>query len=179
MAERPASERWGMRAAYVGLAALMLFAHLLPLQTAPSFWAGPDLLMALTFSWALRRPDLVPFVLVALVMLMADLLLQRPPGLYAVLVVLAAEWIKRQVRRLRENTFFAEWLTVSLAMAGVALAYRLVLALMVVPAGPLALALLQLVMTVLCYPVVTAAGRLLFGVRHRRPGEYRPNGRPS
>ena len=81
MAENATLHRWLMRALYALLAGLLVFLHLLPLDTLPPGWAGPDLFLALTFAWAVRRPDYVPPLLVAGLALMMDLLFHRPPGL--------------------------------------------------------------------------------------------------
>ena len=177
MAERSAARLWGMRAAFTALAVLVLFAHLLPLQTTPSRIAGPDLLVAFTFAWVMRRPDFVPPLLIAGVMLLADLLLQRPPGLWAVLVLLAAEWIKGQDRRLRENTFVAEWITVAMALLAITLLYRLVLGVLIVSPGTLFLVAMQFGMTVLVYPLAVAVSAVVFGIRKTAPGEFDPVGR--
>ncbi|MDA7426196.1 rod shape-determining protein MreD [Thalassococcus lentus] len=177
MAERTATRLWGMRAAYLGLTLLILFSLLLPLSLVPNRIAPPDVLVALTFAWALRRPDFVPALSIAAAVLLADLLLGRPPGLWAVLVLLAAEWLKSQDRRLRENTFFAEWLTVAVALMAITILYRLVLGVLIVERGTLFLMTMQFALTVMVYPIVTALSALLFGVRKSAPGEYDPVGR--
>lgn len=177
MAERSATQLWGMRAVYLGLALIVLFIHLLPLQTTPRGFAGPDLLVAITFAWVLRRPDFVPPLAIAGVMLVADMLLQRPPGLWSLLVLLASEWLKGQDRRLRENTFFAEWVTVAIALAAITMLYRLVLGVLIVSPGTLFLVLMQYGTTVLVYPVAVAVSALVFGVRRSAPGEFDPVGR--
>ena len=46
---------WIMRALFVLLSLAILFFHLLPLNPTPSRWAGPDLLVAVTF--AMSRLD--------------------------------------------------------------------------------------------------------------------------
>ena len=51
-------------------------------QGSNRFLIGPDLLIAFAFAWSLRRPEYVPSLLLALLFLLADLLLQRPPGLW-------------------------------------------------------------------------------------------------
>ena len=177
MAERSASELVFKRAAYVALAFIIVFVHLLPLQTLPTRFAGPDLLVAVTFAWALRRPDYVPILSIAAVMLMEDLLLGRPPGLWAALVLIAAEWLKRQDRRLRDGTFFAEWTTIAGLLLAITIAYRLVLGVLIVAPGTLFLAAMQYGMTLLAYPIVVGVGRVVFGVRHSAPGEFDPMGR--
>lgn len=79
--DKAVSYLWLMRGTYVLLAFAVVFLHLLPLNTRPDRWPFPDVMIALTFAWVLRRPDYVPMLVVAMVMLISDLLLQRPPGL--------------------------------------------------------------------------------------------------
>ncbi len=160
-----------MRATYLGLSVLIVFFHLLPLQTTPGGWAPPDMLVALSFAWAIRRPDYVPALAIAGVMLLADLLFHRPPGLWAALVLVAAEWLKRQARGMRETGFALEWLTVALALTVISLAYRLVLGVLFTPQAPLALTIIQLVMTLVAYPVVVLVSQVILGVRKSAPGE--------
>lgn len=171
MSDSAPTKPWVMQSIFVALCFAVIFFQLLPLETTPRRWTGPDMVLLICFAWSLRRPDYVPAILVALVALMADLLFQRPPGLFAALMVLATETLKRRARLLRDQTFAVEWLTVASALLGVMLSYRLVLSLMVVPHPPLGLTLIQLVMSVLCYPLVAAVSHYLFGVRKVAPGE--------
>lgn len=179
MAERSPAKLWFMRLAYVFLATLILFAHLLPLETTPQRFAGPDVLVALTFAWALRRPQYVPMLLIALVMLLADLLLQRPPGLWAALILLSAEWLKLRDRNLRENTFVAEWLTVAYTLFLATLLYRATLGLLIVSPGALSLSFMQFGMTMLVYPLIAGASFLAFGSRRGKQGEFEQMGRKA
>lgn len=168
---------WGMRLVFVLLALLILFFHLLPLNPAPSQWAGPDVLVAAVFAWSVRRPDYVPVLLVAAVMLLADMLLQRPPGLWSVMVVCAAEWLKSRERRQRETTFFLEWLTFASTLIVITLLYRVVMMVLILTPGAMALSLVQVTMTVLIYPVVVGVSYFLFGVRRAAPGDMDRLGR--
>ncbi|WGW03884.1 rod shape-determining protein MreD [Tropicibacter oceani] len=179
MVERGPGHIWAMRAAYLALALLVMFMHLLPLQTTPRHFAGPDLLVALTFAWALRRPDYVPALLIAGVMLLADMLFGRPPGLWALLVLVASEWLKRRDRRMRDTTFVAEWLTVAMILFAITLAYRTVLGLLIVPGGALFLTVMQFAMTVIAYPVIVAISHVVLRVRRSAPGEIDPMGRST
>ncbi|MDJ0823042.1 MAG: rod shape-determining protein MreD [Paracoccaceae bacterium] len=177
MADRSATHLWLIRLAYVGIAFVVLFAHLLPLETTPRLFAGPDIVVALTFAWALRRPDYVPMVLVAAVMLLTDLLFQRPPGLWAALVLMATEWLKSRGGRMRDSTFAEEWLVVATALLVITVIYRLVLGVLIVSPGALLLSVIQFAMTVIAYPLVVAVSYLIFGVRHATPGDYDAMGR--
>ncbi len=177
MAENSPARLWSMRLLYPGLALMVIFAHLLPLQITPSGIAGPDLLTALTLAWCLRRPDYVPSFAIAGVMLLADLLFQRPPGLWALLVLLASEFLKRRGRQVRENTFVAEWATFAATLVAITILYRIVLALLIINPGMLSLTVMQFVATALVYPLVAGLSYLAFGVRRLSPGEYDHTGR--
>ncbi|HSG54600.1 MAG TPA: rod shape-determining protein MreD, partial [Paracoccaceae bacterium] len=71
MAEGSATRVWGMRLMYLALALALIFAKLIPLDFQPQAWAGPDLLVAFTFAWVLRRPEFVPALSIGLVVLLA------------------------------------------------------------------------------------------------------------
>ncbi|MFV0512998.1 MAG: rod shape-determining protein MreD [Jhaorihella sp.] len=172
MAE-PASpaRRLLMRAAFIGLALLVLFFHLLPLNTQPRPWAPPDLIVGFAFAWSLRRPDFVPVLSIAVVMLTADLLLQRPPGILALLVVLGCEYLKTRSAGLREAGFAAEWLAVCLTLAAITVANRVVLAVTGVPQAQLGLSLIQMLATMVVYPAVVLVSQSMMGVRKPAPGD--------
>lgn len=170
---------WGMRVMFVLLALLILFFHLLPLNPAPSQWASPDILAAVVFAWAVRRPEYVPILLVAGVMLLADMLLQRPPGLWSVLVVCAAEWLKSRERRQRETTFVLEWLTFAGTLIVITILYRAVMMVLILSPGALTLSFIQVVMTIAAYPLVVGLSYFLFGVRRAAPGDMDRLGRTS
>ena len=85
---------WMYRIAFVLIGLALIVLRLLPLQTIPQTWAGPDVMLCLVFAWSVRRPDYIPTFLIALMILLEDFLLQRPPGLHAALVVCASLWLK-------------------------------------------------------------------------------------
>lgn len=171
MAERSPTQVWTMRIAYVGLALVIVFFHLIPLDTVPRQWAPPDLLLAFTLAWVVRRPDYVPLLVIGAVMLMADLLFQRPPGLMALLVVLGSEYLKYRTYTPGESSFPAEWAAVCITIIAITLLNRLVLGLMLVPRPPLGPSLVQMVLTALSYPLVVLVTQLTFGVRRPAPGD--------
>jgi rod shape-determining protein MreD len=191
-----------MRSAFLILALLIVFFHLLPFDTQPvSLFApelspplasidpaearlralldqgtrriliGPDLLIAFAFAWSLRRPEYVPAVLLTAIFLLSDLLLQRPPGLWALLALLACENLKGRGRTLRDATFGAEWVAVAVLLTGILLINQIVLSVLLVTPPQLRLSLLELGVTVLIYPIVVLVTGTLMGVRRAAPGE--------
>jgi rod shape-determining protein MreD len=177
MAEGVPSTVWAYRALFAVLALALLFLRLLPLGSVAGAWPGPDLLMCLTFAWVLRRPDYVPLVLIALVVLLEDLLLMRPPGLWAALMVLGAEFLLNRTSLTRELSFVVEWVLVAGVMAAVVMGNRLVLAVTMLDQPSLGQTIIQLVASILCYPVVVFLSRLAFGVRKPAAGEIDAYGR--
>lgn len=171
MANTSPARIWTMRAAFPALALMIMFFHLLPLETEPRFWAPPDLLILLAMAWSLRRPDFVPALSIGLVMLLADLLFQRPPGLLALLTVLGCGFLKARAAPHRESTFASEWLAVAVAVTGIATVNRLVLVLFGVQQAPLGLTVIEAVMTIAAYPLAVWASQSILGVRKLSPAE--------
>jgi rod shape-determining protein MreD len=165
MADRSFSRLWVMRAAYLVLALVIMFFHLLPLDTVPRRWAPPDLLIGFTFAWALRRPEYVPAISIAAVMLVADLMFLRPPGLLALLVLLGSESLKGRAAGLRGAGFLTEWATVSAALLAITVLNRLVLGILMVPQAPFGPSLIQFLATIASYPLVVLVTQMLMGVR--------------
>lgn len=174
----PASHRiWPKQVSYALIAVAIVFVQLLPLNTVPRVWAAPDILMVTTLVWVARRPDFVPVLLISAVFLVADLLFQRPPGLMTALVVVLTEMLRNRAGSLRNAPFGIEWLTVAFGIGAITLGNRLVLAAVVTPQAPLGLTLIQMVLTILAYPVVVAVAHVVFGVSRPAPGEVNALGR--
>lgn len=171
MAERNTVRLWLMRGIFAAICGALIFWRLLPLDMLPARIAGPDIIVALSFAWVLRRPEYAPPVFIATILLMSDLLFQRPPGLWAALVLIACETLKQRASGLRDMGFLPEWLSVAGMALALWLAYRVVLAVFFVPQAPLSLTLMQLVATIAVYPIVVFVSTTLLGVRRVRPGD--------
>lgn len=154
-------------AGFAGLAAVLVLVKLLPLGLGAGGWPAPDLLMCLLVAWMIRRPDLLPMPLVAAVFLWADLMLMRPPGLWAALAVLAGEWLRNRQRGLRAAPLVAEPGLLAALMVAMLLTHWAVLAVLFVDQPRIGLQLLQVPVTVLAYPVVAALLQLGLGLRRR------------
>ncbi|MQY43755.1 rod shape-determining protein MreD [Epibacterium sp. SM1969] len=162
---------WIMRAAFAAIALIVLFFQLLPLETTTRKWAPPDVIMVLAVVWSLRRPDYVPAPLLAAVLLLSDLLLQRPPGLQALLVIIACEFLKARVASHRDMAFAAEWLEAALIFAATTALYRSILSMTGVAQPSLTLSLIQMVMNIIAYPLLVGLSQSVLGVRKLTPVE--------
>ena len=171
MASTSPAHIWVMRAAFPALALLIIFFHLLPLDTVPRRWAPPDLLVATALAWSLRRPDYIPTLSLALTLLLADLMFQRPPGLLAMLVLLGCEFLKPRAMAYRDTSFVAEWLSVTVVLTGITVLNRLVLALVGVQQAPFGLILIQMLLTIAVYPLVVLISQSILGVRRLAPAD--------
>jgi rod shape-determining protein MreD len=171
MAEVSAGRTLTMRASFAGLAFVVIFFHLLPLDTVARNWAPPDFLIALAMAWSLRRPDYVPILLLTLVMLVADLLFNRPPGVLTLLVVLGCEFLQSRTQPQHETTFAAEWLSVALVITAITLLNRFILSMFAVAQAPLSLSLIEMLATIIAYPGVVLLSQGFLGVRKLSPAE--------
>jgi len=168
---------WLMRAGFVLLVLVILFFHLLPLETSPRRWAMPDLILGFACAWSIRRPEYVPAFSLAVIFLLVDLLFQRPPGLWAALALVGCEYLKSSGRSLRDSSCPSEWLTVGGVIVAITAANRLILAILLIDTPGLGLTLFELGMTLLFYPLMVLATHGLMGVRKTAPGDLDGMGR--
>jgi rod shape-determining protein MreD len=154
MGDSRAARIWLGRLIFAACGGALIFISLIPLRFNPQLVPRPDLLLALTFAFALRRPEFVPIWLLAGGFLMADILMLRPLGLWTAIVILAVEFSRMQEYRFRELVFPFEWAFVAAVMILALLANRLVLALSMVPQPGFGSVMLHYLTTVLAYPLV-------------------------
>jgi len=150
---------------YLGITFLILFFQLIPLNLFPEAWVGPDILLGVTHAWVTRQPDFVPILLVTVSFLLADFLLQRPPGLFALLVVIGTEYIKSHVNGLRYASFIEEWITAGFAITFIIVAFWCVQAVVGIGQAPFTMSLLHIVATIITYPAILLGSHIFFGIR--------------
>ena len=177
MAEGVRRRAWAYPAAFAAIAALLVVLRLLPIGSGAGHWPGPDLLLCLTLAWVIRRPDYLPAPLLAAVVLAEDLLLMRPPGLWAALVLVATEFLRSRAALTREIGFPVEWLMVSGLMLGLSLAERLIGSLAFLPQPALSAELAQTLVSILCYPLAVGFCWLVLDLRKPATGELDAFGR--
>lgn len=168
---------WLYRGIFVGLALLSLFIRLLPLGTVAGHLPGPDLLLCAMLAWVMRRPDYLPVLLITAIVLLEDVLLMRPLGLWTALVVLATEFLRSRSALTRELSFAVEWMLIAVLMVGLLVTYRLFFAVSFVPQTGFGFAMTQTIWSILCYPFVVMASRLILDLRKPAMGELDALGR--
>lgn len=191
MVERRQTQRLIYVLLFLGLAALVTFYRLLPLGgygvghgpagaddlNVANGYAGltslpmPDILLCLSLAWMVRRPDLLPAPLIAGYFLLEDILLLRPPGLWALIVLTATEFLRSRRTQLRGYGFGLEYLLIIGLLLAMFLANRAVLAIVMAPQAHLGLSLMHFLGTVLAYPLVVAVSHFAFGLRKPATGE--------
>ena len=123
MIETPTSRVWLGIAGFLIVGFVVLIARILPIGTEPTIVPYPDIMLAVTLAWVTRRPDLAPFFAIALLFFLADLILQRPPGLYTAVVLVFTDILRRRTEGMRNLPFILEWMAIAAILAGIAVAY--------------------------------------------------------
>lgn len=152
---------------FVALCLLWQFAQLLPLGDAPGRWPGPDLMLCLAIAWTVRRPEDLPVLLLAALFLAADLLLMRPPGLWAALVLMALEALRRRQVRLRGLPITGEIAMAAALITGLTLANWAILTVLMVDRPGLPDMMARAASTAMAYPLVVALLHYGLDVRKR------------
>ena len=162
---------WLGRSLYFVCASILLFSALIPLNFTPGVIPRPDLTLGLTIAVVLRRPEFAPFWLIAIVFFIDDILLERPLGLWTLIIILSCEFIRTQEYRFRDLVFPFEWAFVAGVMFLAILANRLVLTLAFVPLSGFGLVAFHYFVTVLVYPAVVAFCYFILRIRKVTPDQ--------
>ena len=165
------------RGIFIALALFALFIRLLPLGTEAGGLPGPDLLLCVILAWVMRRPDYLPVLLIAAIIFLEDIILMRPLGLWTALIVVATEFLRSRAALTRELSFAVEWMLIAGLMVGLLLGYRLFFALAFLPQAGFGFAMTQTLWSIMCYPFVVVASRLMLDLRKPAMGELDAMGR--
>lgn len=193
--------RWIGRLTFAGLGLLILFVQLIPLETVPPSlggstllpieqrattsgdnvelvvfydavrWIAPNFLLLFAVTWVTRRPSFAPVLVLAALFFLADMLFQRPPGLWTALVLILTEMLRNRSRSMRTLPFWLEWVTVSLGIIAITAVYRFTLSIFLVPQASLGLTFVHLMLTLATYPAVVFVSYAVFGVSRPAPGQ--------
>ncbi|WP_374637092.1 rod shape-determining protein MreD [Paracoccus sp. (in: a-proteobacteria)] len=156
------------QALFILLFLMILFWRLVPLAPGRVLWPGPDLSLCLAMVWVLRRPDQVPVLTIGLIFLVEDIMLLRPIGLWAAVMVMGTETARKREASWRELPFMVEWLRVAILMALMMAGYRFLMAMFFLPLPPLGQVIMQYIATIAAYPLVAGLAGWLFGLSRNR-----------
>ena len=165
MSKIPSERIWIYRTIFTTLSVFVILTNLMPLQTTPQGWPWPNILLLIIFCWSLREPNFVPVPLVAVILLLQDLLLHRPPGLLSGITIIVLIWIKIITASSDDKSFLAEWVRVSLAFAAISLIYHLLLSLSLVTTTELRINLIQTIFNICMYPFIVLVSQHIFRVK--------------
>lgn len=163
--------------AYRALFLVLVLAHvlfaLMPLGAGAPRVPGPDILFCIIAAWMIRRPDYLPWPIVAGSVLLTDFLFLQPPGLWTLLVLIATEILRSRARQEPDSLiqFHTELGLVAGVFTAALLTERAVYALFMLNQPSLGVTLLHLLTTLATYPVVVAGCVYLLGVRRMTPDE--------
>ncbi len=171
MAERAPDRIWVYRGLFLTFGLGVIIFRILPLQTGLPGIPGPDFLLATTLAWVLRQPSAVPVVLIVFLFLLGDFLLQRPPGLWTLLVVLASESLRRRRPLVAETPFLAEMGVVAGTILAMVVASRIILWVLFADQPSLGLVLMEALATIMIYPVVVLVTKFVLRMDRLPPVE--------
>ena len=139
--------------AYFCIGLLIIFFQILPLQTTPQTWSGPNVLLVFFAVLVTKRPEFTSSFLVASIFLIEDFFLMRPPGLMSSLTVLGFYFLKRKFQNQEGNSLIFGWGSVTTCLTIILLLYYLISILLFIPSAGFRLTLIELIVTLALYPV--------------------------
>ena len=158
---------WIFRGIFLLLGLLAIAYPILPLQFVPARWPAPELLFALTMAWVVRQPESAPFLLIALLAIIADAVLMRPMGLWALLLLVASETVRFSYRAVQERSLMMEFFMVAALFIAMLIVQNLLLWISFSQSLEASKMLQFGVLTLLCYPVMVVF--LHYIIRVRKP----------
>ena len=138
---------------YFCIGLLIIFFQILPLQTTPQTWSGPNVLLVFFATIVTKRPEFTSSFLVASIFLIEDFFLMRPPGLMSSLTVLGFYFLKRKFHYQEGNSLIFGWGSVTACLTIILLLYYFISVLLFIPSAGLRLTLIELIVTLALYPV--------------------------
>ena len=138
---------------YFCIGLLIIFFQILPLQTTPQTWSGPNILLVFFAAIVTKRPEFTSSFLVASIFLIDDFFLMRPPGLMSSLTVLGFYFLKRKFQYQEGNSLLFGWGGVTTCLTIILLLYYFISVLLFIPSAGFKLTLMELIVTLVLYPI--------------------------
>ena len=138
---------------YFCIGLLIIFFQILPLQTTPQSWSGPNVLLVFFAALVIKRPEFTSSLLIAVVFLIEDFFLMRPPGLMSSLTVLGLYILKTKFQNQEETSLVFVWGNVAICLTLILLICYFVLKLLFIPSAGLRLTIMEITVTLAIYPI--------------------------
>ena len=138
---------------YFCIGLLIIFFQILPLQTTPQNCSGPNVLLVFFAAIVTKRPEYTSCFLLALVFLIEDFFLMRPPGLMPALIVISFYILKRKIQNQEENSLISVWVNVATCLTLVLLIYYMISVLLFLPSAGFSLTLMEIIISLALYPI--------------------------
>ena len=138
---------------YFCIGLLIIFFQILPLQTTPQSWSGPNVLLVFFTAIVMKKPEFISSFLIAIIFLIEDFFLMRPPGLMSALTVIGLYFVKRKFQNQDKNSLIFIWGNVAVCLTLILLVCYFVSALLFIPSAGFRLTIMELVVTLALYPI--------------------------
>ena len=138
---------------YFCIGLLIIFFQILPLQTTPQSWSGPNVLLVFFAAIVTKRPEFTSSFLIALIFLIEDFFLMRPPGLMSALIVISFYFLKRKIQNQEENSLIFVWVNVATCLTLVLLIYYMISVLLFLPSAGFSLIFMEIIFSLVLYPI--------------------------
>ena len=138
---------------YFCIGLLIIFFQILPLQTTPQNWSGPNVLLVFFAAIVTKRPEYTSSFLIALIFLIEDFFLMRPPGLMSALTVISLHFLKRKIQNQEENSLILVWVNVTVSLTPILLIYYMISVLLFLPSVGFSLTLMEIIVSLALYPI--------------------------
>ena len=142
-----------LRLTYLLITMLLVLFQTMPIHTPINQFVMPDIPLIITFAWVMRRPDVMDPILITVAFLFADIILQRPPGLWTLITLCASMFLRLRTIYFKEVIFFYEWLMIAIVVIICFTAHQFLLLLTFLPTHNLVLLVKQALLTIMLYPV--------------------------
>ena len=142
-----------LRLTYLLIVMLFVLFQTMPIHTSIDQLATPDIPLVITFAWVMRRPDVMGPILITIAFLFADMILQRPPGRWALIALCASMFLRLRTTYFKEVIFVYEWLMIAIVIIICFTAHHFLLLLTFLPTHNLELLVKQALFTIILYPV--------------------------
>tara|TARA_B100000963_G_scaffold154868_1_gene134800 strand:- start:596 stop:1108 length:513 start_codon:yes stop_codon:yes gene_type:complete len=138
---------------YFCIGLLIIFFQILPLQTIPQTWSGPNVLLVFFAAIVTKRPEFISSILIAIIFLIEDFFLMRPPGLMSFMTVLGFYFLKRKFQNQEEIALLFGWGSIATCLTLILLLYYFISVLLFIPSAGFRLTLMEILFTLALYPI--------------------------